>query len=82
MCSMGVHGTSETLAEMSAPDDRSLRLAQYGLSMAGTLTPEAVAEFQQNQVTHCDLEANLAPEYCDALNGAAERRMRYRRSPG
>lgn len=49
----------KTLAELTTPDDRSLRFTPLGLSMGGPLKPEYAAEFQQQVLASCELNSNV-----------------------
>lgn len=50
-----------TLADLQAPDDQVGRFTPPGLSMAGMLTVDAAAEYQQRAVASADLE-EMVPE--------------------
>ena len=45
------------LADLTTPDDRSLRFTPLGLSTGGTLKPEYAAEFQQKTIAIAELTA-------------------------
>jgi hypothetical protein len=47
----------QTLAELAAPDDRSLRFTPLGLSTGGRLKPQYAAEFQQKVIAGAELTA-------------------------
>lgn len=49
----------KSLAELTTPDDRTLRFTPLGFSTMGTLKPEDAAEFQQEVIAHCDLHADV-----------------------
>jgi len=44
-----------TFAELTTPDERSLRFTPLGLVTGGTLSPENAAEFQQRSIAAADL---------------------------
>jgi len=44
-----------TFAELTTPDERSLRFTPLGLATRGTLSPESAAEFQQRAIAAADL---------------------------
>jgi hypothetical protein len=44
-----------SFADLITPDERTLRFTPLGLSTAGTLKPEAAAEFQQLTIASADL---------------------------
>src|SRR5258708_37452060 len=44
-----------TFAELTTPDERSLRFTPLGLATGGMLSPENAAEFQQRSISTADL---------------------------
>lgn len=49
----------KTFAELTTPDERTLRFTPLGLSAGGMLKPEYAAEFQQEVIAHCDLNPDV-----------------------
>ncbi len=59
----------KTFAELTTPDERTLRFTPLGFSTGGTLKPEDAAEFQQEVIAHCD----LSPEVAEGTRNSFER---------
>jgi hypothetical protein len=49
----------QTLAELSAPDPRTLHFTPLGLATGGTMRPEDAAEFQQAAIASADLDVRV-----------------------
>ncbi len=47
----------QTFADLTTPDERSLRFTPLGLATGGKLSPENAAEFQQRCIAAADLVA-------------------------
>ena len=50
----------KTFAELTTPDERTLRFTPLGFSTMETISPKAAAEFQQQVIAHCDLHPDVA----------------------
>jgi hypothetical protein len=55
MIDLGVAMDIRTFAELTTPDERSLRFTPLGLATGGMLSPENAAEFQQRSIATADL---------------------------
>ena len=58
-----------TLAELTTPDERSLKFTPLGLATGGKLSPENAAEFQQR----CIAAADLVPAVPEGVRSSFER---------
>lgn len=45
----------QSLEDLAAADERSLRFTPYGLALDGALTPEGAVRYQQQLIANCDL---------------------------
>jgi hypothetical protein len=59
----------QTFAELTTPDERSLRFTPLGLATGGKLSPENAAEFQQR----CIAAADLVPAVPEGVRSSFER---------
>src|SRR5258706_12129666 len=55
MIDLGVAMDIRTFAELTTPDERSLRFTPLGLATGGMLSPENAVEFQQRSIAAADL---------------------------